>query len=557
MLARHSIIGVLVASSIACTPASRRIDRVLDVIHAPTASHFRVEHAAVDETVAPSVRKAIEHALLRTSRWGSLRTPVVIRIYPGHDELIEAVGAHDYAWLRAWARYDEILLQSPRTWGIDYSKQLPELVTHELTHVVMYQRAASADAWDKQEIPLWFREGMASVTAEQGYRRGRPDEIGAYLRANPDVDPLRPDEALLSEQKDLVYNSGHWAFDFLVRSAGTESVGTLLDTLRGGASFEAAFLQTFGFGVKDFLIRWRVTITGEPVVAASPAQRAPAPAPGSGGDGSGPAPIPAPPPEAAPAGAPTHAPPADPDDLPTIDAVPIDAEMEAPPAAAPVPRPSPTRPLLGTLKGPGCGPAVELRAMTVASLGSPTDGSLLGGIPLPDHPGVLLLKPSIFATFETGAYLLSAVEQVRRAHPGSHPLPVGSASAKGGGRLRPHKSHRSGRDVDIGYYQRSPGSRVRWAKMDARNLDVARTWTLFERLIASGRVQFLFVDYRLQRLLHAEASRNGASKRALARYFQYPKGRRHRSGIIRHERGHADHFHVRFRCPLRDSGCTG
>ena len=42
---------------------------------------------------------------------------------------------------------------------------LNELLTHELTHCVMYQRAGTDLNWSLKGIPLWFREGMASVTA--------------------------------------------------------------------------------------------------------------------------------------------------------------------------------------------------------------------------------------------------------------------------------------------------------------------------------------------------------------------------------------------------------
>ena len=31
-------------------------------------------------------------------------------------------------------------------------------------------------------------------------------------------------------------------------------------------------------------------------------------------------------------------------------------------------------------------------------------------------------------------------------------LPVGDVSYRGGGRMRPHRSHKDGRDIDAGYY---------------------------------------------------------------------------------------------------------
>ena len=80
---------------------------------------------------------------------------------------------------RAWAFADQVLLQSPRTWnpvgGAD-DDELAELIAHEVTHALMYQLMQPGDdpSWAVEEPPLWFREGMASVTAGQGHRRPPP-----------------------------------------------------------------------------------------------------------------------------------------------------------------------------------------------------------------------------------------------------------------------------------------------------------------------------------------------------------------------------------------------
>jgi len=264
--AARLLVLLVAALSVAtgCTPASRRMDRVLDLAMEPAGGRFRLVYAPVDGDVADSVRNAVREGIAAASRWGTFVAPVTVRIYPDHDALIDAIGSQDYPWLRAWARYDEILLQSPRTWGIDYTDQLPELLRHELTHVAMYQRVATASDWEDLEIPLWFREGMASWTAQQGYRRGRPDQIGAFLRDHGDVDPFQPDADLLHAQKDLVYNTSHWAFDHLVRSGGEEQVTELMDILRSGTSFQAAFQRVFGMSEGAFRQRWRRLVTGEP-----------------------------------------------------------------------------------------------------------------------------------------------------------------------------------------------------------------------------------------------------------------------------------------------------
>ncbi len=63
------------------------------------------------------------------------------------------------------------------------------------------------------------------------------------------------------------------------------------------------------------------------------------------------------------------------------------------------------------------------------------------------------------------------------------------------------------------------------------------------------------MDYALQERLYGWLEENGARRTDLQRWFQYPRGRDSAVGLIRHERNHADHFHVRFACPEDDRGC--
>jgi len=50
----------------------------------------------------------------------------------------------------------------------------------------------------------------------------------------------------------------------------------------------------------------------------------------------------------------------------------------------------------------------------------------------------------------------------------------------------------------------------------------------------------------LQALLHDYAKAHGTPEAELDELFQYPRGRRRAYGIIRDDKGHDDHFHVRF-----------
>ncbi len=125
------------------------------------------------------------------------------------------------------------------------------------------------------------------------------------------------------------------------------------------------------------------------------------------------------------------------------------------------------------------------------------------------------------------------------------PILVGDISRKGGGYLPPHHSHRRGRDVDIRYPRVRPTKH--YVPVTAATLDVKRTWSLIRAFILTGDVVYIFVDRKLQKVLYEQARSEGLSKEKLGEMFQYPRSSRAMAGIIRHEPGHATHFHVRFK----------
>ena len=118
-----------------------------------------------------------------------------------------------------------------------------------------------------------------------------------------------------------------------------------------------------------------------------------------------------------------------------------------------------------------------------------------------------------------------------------------------------HRSHQSGRDVDIAYYQTECAGPCRLQPVDSLVLDATRQWRLLRHWLVHNQVEYIFIDYALQAALYAEAVATGASKSQLARWFQYPRGPAHSGGTIRHIRGHDDHLHVRFRCAADDDEC--
>ena len=190
--------------------------------------------------------------------------------------------------------------------------------------------------------------------------------------------------------------------------------------------------------------------------------------------------------------------------------------------------------------------ASDPSALGCMSLGSPNAGSLLNGVEPSDSELFKLVSPgSAWATSETLEYLARAIRVVHEEFPGTAPLMLGDISAKGGGPLRPHISHQSGRDVDIGYYYLNGAT---WyARGTAKNLDLPRTWAFVRALIAETDVDLILIDHSIQALLREHARKIGEDAEWLESIFKGGLGLR---PIIRHARGHATHIHVRFFNPI-------
>lgn len=195
------------------------------------------------------------------------------------------------------------------------------------------------------------------------------------------------------------------------------------------------------------------------------------------------------------------------------------------------------------------------------SISKPWHGRLRGGARLPQGKGYLIRRPlRSWGTPETVAAVRAVLKEVRAEHRELHTLAIGDISQKGGGRITEHRSHQSGRDIDVGFfYTKVPaGYPSSFVVASEDNLDRAATWDLLagfaRRADDPGGVEMIFLDYGVQGLLYEWAKARGVDERYLDRLFQYPDGPG-TSGLVRHQAHHADHMHVRFRCPPADLAC--
>lgn len=196
------------------------------------------------------------------------------------------------------------------------------------------------------------------------------------------------------------------------------------------------------------------------------------------------------------------------------------------------------------------------------SVGVPWSGRLQHASALPPGDGYFIRRPErAWGTQTTIELTERAIGETLDAFPDEHILAIGDISAPSGGTITQHRSHQSGRDIDVGlFYREKPaGYPASFIHADEDNLDCAATFKLLESFLATadddGGVQMIFLDFDVQGILYDWALDHGISERRLERIFQYPHGRGSGDGIVRHEPNHDNHMHVRFKCPADDTGC--
>lgn len=179
-----------------------------------------------------------------------------------------------------------------------------------------------------------------------------------------------------------------------------------------------------------------------------------------------------------------------------------------------------------------------------ASLGSVSvglvgEGRIINAIPFPEGEAWTVVVPeSCWTTQETAQAITAAARQVREWFPDGAPLRVGQVSGPEGGYLPPHVTHQNGRDIDVGLFY--PGPEPYRIKEREKVMDVPMNWAFAKAILMHGDVQYILLDWRVQKALYAFALAHGENKAWLDSLFN--AGRR---SVFHHARRHRDHFHVR------------
>jgi penicillin-insensitive murein DD-endopeptidase len=208
------------------------------------------------------------------------------------------------------------------------------------------------------------------------------------------------------------------------------------------------------------------------------------------------------------------------------------------------------------------------------AVGVPHSGVQTDGTELPaSGPGFVRYRPK-GANHYGRARLVNALTAVAREMaedvPGTPPLVIGDLSARSGGKISGHQSHRTGRDVDLLFYYVTPrGARVTapgFIRVESDGLalvpdtgellrfDVELEWRLVRALLNSPDigVQFMFVSKTIEALLVDYALSRGEPLELVLR-----------AESVMLEPGdsmpHDDHIHLRIACTAEEAlaGCHG
>jgi murein endopeptidase len=205
------------------------------------------------------------------------------------------------------------------------------------------------------------------------------------------------------------------------------------------------------------------------------------------------------------------------------------------------------------------------------SKGRPNKGSLVGGVNLDgdgDNMGIgFALAKRRVATWGTPE-LIKLLRQCGRVYRGyfsigkGPSIPIGDLSLRHGGPLRPHVSHQSGRDVDIGFIRKRSIKAGHFTNTKAKQMDMYKQWVLLKCFLDSPKTQKVFMERSLVKAMKAYITKlynpKGRKRRKrvkkLRKYLAFFSGKKKR--VIRPDNAHRSHMHVRIHCAKNDGKCV-
>lgn len=156
------------------------------------------------------------------------------------------------------------------------SDWVPELVTHEVAHIVFDEAVSSPYGYP----PRWLNEGLAVYLAK-GYDEGDRAQVAGAARSGSIIPleglagqfPTRP------SRFGLAYAESVAAVDHLIQTHGEQAVVRLVAALGEGATLDEAFVAATGADLRAFEAAWLASLGAERPEPYGPQPGEPGPVP--------------------------------------------------------------------------------------------------------------------------------------------------------------------------------------------------------------------------------------------------------------------------------------
>ena len=188
------------------------------------------------------------------------------------------------------------------------------------------------------------------------------------------------------------------------------------------------------------------------------------------------------------------------------------------------------------------------------SIGLPQKGRLENGVQLPESPlWVRGMSSKLWGSSHTIATMFEAFRILRNDIGFQSGVLIGAMSHKHGRRFSPHRSHQSGRDIDI-RLPLKPGLPVNM-NPSADEVDWYATWAIVDAFVRTGEVEAIYLEMNRQERLFTAARVLGVERSKLDEIIRWPTWKGNNAPIVQHSDGHDTHMHVRIRCGPDEPKC--
>ncbi len=217
-----------------------------------------VFYHGADPTLAKRVLDEAKLSLIDVSERIGTDSYGYTKIYlPSSDEEFETItGGAIPEWGAGCAfPQDSLIILKPKAIG---AGNMREILTHELTHVVLERTLKEKWSDHSVRVPRWFNEGLAMYLSGE-WRLGQSVSM-AFAALTGGIIPLDKIDSVLtfsSSKAQQAYMQSFLAALYLVKLSDEDVFRRLVAEMTAGATFEQAIVSVLGISLDEFERGWR------------------------------------------------------------------------------------------------------------------------------------------------------------------------------------------------------------------------------------------------------------------------------------------------------------